>query len=137
MANYPQYKTDASDSELYKTDLYSGGDSDVANSEVFTSAIDCTEKPHAVGEIKFDSSGTTDDLELTLYRSLDNSFDGDEIAIWSFTIESDGSEDIYATPDLANYGPGYYRFGLESSGATDTFDVDFELRQARYEIATS
>ena len=47
-------------------------------------------------------------------------------------MDSDGSEDIYTyTIDTNLFGPGYFRFSMQSSGATDTFDIDVEARYWR------
>ena len=143
MANYPEYEYDAADTELYKTNAYSGTDSDLDNTapvdatDGYTSDIDLTQKIWAAIDFKFDSSGTTDDLVLTLYKRRDSSWDGDEISVWSATVESDGSEDIYHMTIGPSFGPGHYRFAMQSSGGTDTFDIDVEVRYGRYEVATS
>ena len=137
MPNYPQYDYDASSTTLYRTNLYSGSDPDVDATERFTVGIDLTQKLFAICELKFDASGSTDDLKVSLYRSLDDTWDGDELEILSMTIDSDGSEDLWSLTIGPDFGPGFYRFGLKSSGATDTFDVDFTVRLARFQIATS
>jgi len=137
MPNYPQYAYDASSTTLYRTNLYSGPDLDVDATERFTAGIDLTQRLFAVCELKFDASGTTDDLKVNLYRSLDSSWDGDELEILSTTIDSDGSEDLWSLTIGPDFGPGFYRFGLKSTGATDTFDVDFTARLARFQIASA
>ena len=142
MANYPEYEYDGSDSELYQTNLYGGTDADLDNtvpvndSDGYTSSIDLTQKTGCVIDFKFDSSGTTDNLILKLFKRRDSSWDGDEIAIDEIEVESDGSEDIYHYSISESHGPGYYRFSLQSAGATDTFDIDVQCRFYRYEIAT-
>lgn len=137
MANYPQYSYDGSSTSLYRTNAYSGTDPDVDATQRFSTDIDLTQKLFAVCELKFDASGTTDDLKVSLYRSLDNSWDGDELEIFAATIDSDGSEDLWPFMIGPDFGPGHYRFGLKSTGATDTFDIDLNVRFARYEVATS
>jgi len=137
MANYPQYQYDGSSTNIYRTNAYSGTDADVDSTVRFTADIDLTQKVFAVCELKFDASGATDDLKLSLYRSLDNAWDGDELEILSITIDSDGSEDFWSMTLGPDFGPGHYRFGLKSSGSTDTFEIDFNIRLARFEIATS
>ena len=143
MANYPEYEYDGSDSELYQTNLYGGTDADLDNTapvsatDGYTSDIDLTQKIWAVIDFKFDASGTTDDLVLTLYKRRDSSWDGDEISVWSVTVDSDGSEDIYHMTIGPSFGPGHYRFAMQSSGGTDTFDIDVEVRYVRYEVATA
>jgi hypothetical protein len=134
MASNPYTKrySDA-DLEIYSTDLYGGSDSDVAGTELFTSAIDLSANKAVVIDIKHDSSGTTDDLTVNIYRSLDTTWDGDETAINSVAVPSDGSEDIYSLGFGRHngYGPGIYRLGLVRSGSTDTFDVEAKLRYDR------
>jgi len=137
MASYLQYSYDGSSASIYRTNAYSGTDPDVDATLRFTADIDLTQKLFAVCELRFDASGTTDDLKVSLYRSLDNTWDGDELEILSLTIDSDGSEDLWSMTIGPDLGPGHYRFGLKSSGATDTFEVDFAVRLARYELAGS
>jgi len=137
MANYPQYQYDGSSTNLYRTNLYSGADPDVGSTQQFSADIDLTQKLFAVCELKFDASGTTDDLRVSLYRSLDNSWDGDELEVFATTVDSDGSEDLWSFTLGPDFGPGHYRFGLKSTGATDSFDVDLNARFARFEVAMS
>jgi hypothetical protein len=137
MANYPQYSYDGSTTNLYRTNLYSGTDPDVGGTQQFCADLDLTQKLFAVCELKFDASGSTDDLRVSLYRRLDSSWDGDELEILAATIDSDGSEDLWSFTIGPDFGPGHYRLGLKSTGATDTFDVDLNARFARYEVATS
>jgi hypothetical protein len=137
MSSYPQYAYDGSSTQLYRTNAYSGSDPDVGSTPCFSTTLDLTQKVFAVCELKFDGSGATDDLKLSLYRSLDSSWDGDELPLLSIVIDSDGSEDLWSMTIGPDFGPGYYRFALASTGATDTFDIDFATRYARYEIASS
>lgn len=134
------YSYGGSDEELYKTDQYSGSDADLDNTapvddtDGYTSDIDLTDNIYAAIDFKFDASGATDDLVLTLFRRRDSSWDGDEIAIWAVTVDSDGSEDVYAV-DLGphkGFGPGFYRFAMQSSGSTNTFDIEVQMRRVKY-----
>ncbi|OHB68046.1 MAG: hypothetical protein A2Y77_08880 [Planctomycetes bacterium RBG_13_62_9] len=136
MPTYPQYEYDASSTNLYRTDAYGGAQADVGSTPVFTATIDLTQKIFAVCELKFDGAGPTDDLKVSLYRSLDDSWDGDELALLAITIDSDGSEDLWSMTIGPDFGPGYYRFALAASGSTDTFDIDFNARLARYTLAS-
>lgn len=142
MANYPEYEYDSSDTELYKTDGYGGSDADLDNTtpvddtDGYTSDIDLTQKLGCVVDFKFDASGSTDDLVLKLFKRRDNSWDNDEIAIMEITVPSDGSEDIFSFTIDDSFGPGHYRFSMQSSN-TETFDIDVEARYYRYEVATT
>ena len=116
------------DTKVYKTDGYGGSDADVDGTERFTSDIDLTLKTGAAADFKFDGSGSADDLILALYKRRDANWDGDEIKIWSATVDNDGSEDIYHYTIDPSYGAGHFRFGMKSSGGTDTFEIDVEMR---------
>lgn len=132
------YNYDGSDTELYQTNLYSGTDADLDNTapvdatDGYTSNIDITSKQYATIDFKFDSSGTTDDLVLKLFRARTSTHDVDEIAIDEITVTSDGSEDIFSYVIGMSHGPGHYRFSMQSSGATDTFDIDVQMRQTDF-----
>ncbi len=137
MANYSQYQYDASSTNLYRTNLYSGVNPDVGSTQQFSADIDLTQRLFAVCELKFDAGGVTDDLRVSLYRCLDGSWDGDELELFATTIDSDGSEDLWSFTLGPDFGPGHYRFGLRSTGSTDTFDIDLNARFARLEITVS
>ena len=133
--SHASYLYDASNTELYRTDGYGGGDTDIDDTERFTSTINMTVETGAAIQIKFDASGATDDLILSLYKSIDadedDDWDGDEIAVESITVGSDSSEDLYVYDILDDKGAGYFRLGLKSSGSNDTFEVDVQMRQWR------
>jgi hypothetical protein len=124
-----EYGYDLADTELYKTDGYNGSDPDIDSTTRYTEDINLTASIGATIDFKFDGSGGTDDLILSLYKRRDSNWDGDEIAIWSVTIDSDGSEDIYHFTIDESYGAGHFRFGMRSSGQTDTFEMDAEMCQ--------
>lgn len=140
MANYPQLSYDTTDTELYKTNAYSGTDADldntapVSDADGYTSTIDLTSKLGVIIDFKFLGTNGTDDLVLKLYRRRNSTWDGDEILIDQKTIDNDGTEDIYS---YSINSPGYYRFSLQSAGGTTTFDIDVECRYWRYIISTS
>lgn len=115
---------------LYATDGYSGSDDDVANTRKYSAVVDLRVYTGLVVDITFDGNNNTDDLTLTYYRRITNStFTGNEIAVATATIGSDGSEDVYSYV-IDDPGPGYYRLGLVSAGASTTFDV--KVLGARY-----
>ena len=142
-ANYLEWETDGSDTELYKTNLYSGTDADLDNTapvdatDGFTSDITLTQKLGCVLDLKFDGSGSTDDLVVKIYRSRAGGWDGDEEPISQITYDNDGAETIESLTLDESFGPGVYRLSMQSAGATDTFDIDVEGRYYRMEIATS
>ena len=137
MANYPQYDYAAASVNLYRTNLYSGTDPDVDGTLRFSDDVDLTQKVFAVCEVTFEASGTTDDLEVSLYRRLDGAWDGDELEILRTTMENYGPEAVWSMTIGPDFGPGHYRFGLKSTGTTDAFDVDLNARLARFEVAAT
>ncbi|MBN1508736.1 MAG: hypothetical protein JW955_17945 [Sedimentisphaerales bacterium] len=137
MSNILQYAYDASSTNLYRTDAYSGADPDVGTTMRFSADLDLTESLFAICEIKFDAANVVGDLIVTLYRRLDGSWDGDELEILRTTIDSDGSEDLWSIALGPDFGPGHYRFGLLCSSENDSFDVDLNARFARFQIVAA
>ena len=135
MASYPQIEYDAADSELYKTNEYSGTDSDLDNTvpvddtDGYTSDIDLTVKLGCTIDFKFHGSGSTDELVLTMYKRRDDTWTTNNIALKTISIANDGSEDIYSF-DISTFdwGAGHFRFALQSSGGTNTFDINVQAR---------
>ena len=134
------YSYGGSDEELYQTDGYGGSDADIDNdppvdaTDGYTSDIDLTDNVEATVDFKFDSSGTTDNLVLYVFKRRNSSWDGDEIALWTIEVSSDGSEDIYNVniSPAGGWSAGHYRFAMQSSGATDTFEIDVQMRRTKY-----
>lgn len=133
MGLHTSRKWDESSTNVYQTDGFAGTDADVDNTQRFTDNIDLTVQVGAELDIKFDGDNATDDLLLDIYKRIDNSWGGAEIA-WKnqITIPNDGSEDIYHYTIPENYEPGHYRFGLTSAGATTTFEVQVDYRSWRW-----
>lgn len=133
MGIHTSRRWDTANTNIYKTDGYSGIHADVDDTERFTDDIDLTVLVGAEIDIKFDGSDVTDDLLFNLYKRLDSSWTGAEIA-WKtqITIPSDGSEDIYHYTIPENYEPGHYRIGLTSAGSTTTFEVQADYRRWRW-----
>jgi hypothetical protein len=115
---------DDSDTVIYQTDAYSGSDDDVTSTEKYSDTIDLSNGGQAVISIKFDGSDASYNLKVNIYASPDGTWDGDEIALTSIVITSDGSEDLKS---MVIDGPGYFRLGLDSTGTT-TFDVEAKYR---------
>jgi hypothetical protein len=122
---------DEIDTRLYRTDGYGGSDADVDSTERYTGNIDLTVNVGAAVDFKFQGSGIINNLVLYLYKRRNSVWDGNEIALWSATVTSDGSEDSYHFTVDESYGAGHFRFGMKSSGSTDTFEVDVEMRRWR------
>jgi len=126
-----EWKTDSSDTNIYKTNYYSGADADIST-EKFTDDIDLTEYPNVDIHFKFLGNNATDDLYLKLYKRNDSVWTGNELQ-WksTLTIENDGTETEYHYTIPMNYGAGHYRFGMVRSGSTTTFDIQVDYRISR------
>ena len=125
------YLYDKIDTELYKTDGYSGSDADVDDTERFTKDIDLTVKLNANIDFIFTGSGRIDDLVLSLYKRRNANWTGNEMVIWNTKVNNNGLERAYNFTLNGTYGAGHYRFGMESSGSKNTFEMDVEMRQWR------
>lgn len=124
MPFHTSYLYDKSDIELYKTNGYSGTNPDVNNTEKFTQNIDLTVNTGVVVDIIFDGSNDLDDLILNIYRRRDDNWQNVENPIETpTTISNDGTERIFNMAIGKTYGPGHYRIGMKSSGASTTFDI--------------
>jgi hypothetical protein len=127
-----KYKYDSSDTILYQTDLYSGGDADVAATELFTNVISLDENMYANIDFKFLGNNAVTDLSLRLYKALTNTFDGDEILLGRFMVGNDASEDIFSFMLKPSHAPGFFRFGITGSGST-TYDIEVKTRLSHFE----
>jgi len=120
--------------DLYKTDLYGGTDADVGGTEQFSSDVDLETNGHegAHVHLKYDCSGTTDDLEVAVYASLDGT-NYDDIALYKFAADNNSgaeTEISFIVKDVA-----HFRVGLKRSGSTDTFDVHLTCQRWNYQSA--
>lgn len=132
MPKHTSWLYDDSDTNVYKTDGYSGSHTDIDNTERFTDDLDLTVSQGAQVDFKFDGTNGTDDLTIKIYKRRDSSWTGAEIA-WksALSVSSDGTEDTYHYTIPADYGPGHYRFGIASTGATTTFEMQVDYRASR------
>lgn len=127
------YLYDANDTNLYKTDGYSGASADVDNTERYTADIDLTVQTGAIIDFKFDGDNGTDDLIITIYKRRDSTWGGNEIG-WKGegeTVSNDGTEKVWQYTIPENYQPGHYRFGMKSEGAATTFEMQVDMRTWR------
>jgi len=128
----PRYRYQDNDEELYKTDAYNGSDADIDDTERFTGDVDLTEMRYGVVDFKYAGTNATDDLVIILYRRRDRNWTGKENAVETTKIISqDGSEAVYCYPVLLSHGPGHYRYGMKSSGANTTFEIEVQARRSR------
>jgi hypothetical protein len=116
---------------LYQTDGYGGSDADVDGTERFSSDVDLETDGHegVHCHLKYDASGTTDDLEVAIYSSLDGT-NYDDIAMHKFTADNNGgaeTEISFVVKDIA-----HFRVGLKRSGSTDTFEAHLTCQRWNY-----
>ena len=123
------YDYDSEDTTIYETVGYGGSDHEINDLIRHTLDIDLTSKLGAAVDFKFNATGGTDQLVVSLFKRRDTKWSGTEIAIWSGNVANDGSEDVYHFTIDEAYGAGHFRFGLNSAGATDTFQIDVKLRK--------
>lgn len=115
---------------LYATNAYSGTDSDLAADQAYdyTSSVDLATLGYSGIEVEFryDSVGTTDNIILSVFESLDGTNWGTTPS-YSITLSGASGADtpeVFDFPTKANY----IRFGFKTSGLTDTFDVKLSYR---------
>jgi hypothetical protein len=117
--------------DLYQSDGYGGSDADVDGTERFSSDVDLETAGHegAHCHLKYDASGTTDDLEVAVYGSLDGT-NYDDIAMTKFTADNNSgaeTEISFVVKDVA-----HFRVGLKRSGSTDTFEAHLTCQRWNY-----
>jgi len=99
----------------------------VNQTEQTSTALDLTASYWTKVQVTVNSSGTTDNCIIRVYRSLDDSV-YDDIASAEFEVVIPDTNDTPYTFDL---GPGerYVKLGAESAGATDTYTVDADYQR--------
>jgi hypothetical protein len=112
----------ASGAEIYTTDGYGGSDSDLDGTERFSDTVNLQASGHEGAQLhlSYDASGTTDDLEVYIYASLDGlSLDNNAGAEseWDFFVEK------YA----------FFQVGMVRSGSTDTFEAKLTYNRWRWD----
>jgi hypothetical protein len=117
--------------DLYKTDGYGGSDVDIDGTERFSSDVDLETDGHegAHCHLKYDASGTTDDLEIAVYSSLDGT-NYDDIAMTKFIADNNSgaeTEISFVVKDVA-----HFRAGLKRSGNTDIFEAHLTCQRWNY-----
>lgn len=120
--------------EIYKTNLYGGADADIDGTEKFSSNVDLEtdgyEGVHC--DLKYDSSGTTDNMIVNIYGSLDGT-NFDSLALSTFIADKNGGVETrisFIVKDLAQL-----RIGMKRDGSTDTFDVLLSVQRWRWQSA--
>lgn len=110
---------------LAATDGYSGAVADLAADEAYdyTDSIDLSADAYEriAITLEFDSSGTTDNIIFSLFGSLDGT-DFDDNPVWSVELDATSGADTQESFSFPNINYPYIKFGVKTSGTTDTFD---------------
>ena len=116
---------------FYQTNFYGGSDDDVADTMKYTDDIDLTEKKMVKLSFRIKPTCATDDLILSLFTRHNENWTGFETR-WktALTVENAGDEQIYSYIIPEAYGPGHYRWGMQS-GATTIFDIELRGTKGR------
>jgi hypothetical protein len=127
-------KSWATADDLYKTDAYGGTDADVDGAERFSSDADLETNGYEGSHLhlRYDCSGTTDDLEVAVYASLDGT-NYDDIPLFEFTTDNNSGAETelsFVVKDVA-----HFRVGMKCSGSTDTYDAKLTHQAWRYQSA--
>lgn len=100
----------------------------VAGTELFSSAITLNPAESVDIQVKGNSSGTTDNLVVSAYGTLDDSTEEwDTVPFQQQTLDcTDGADNIFSI-----LIPGKYKFrlGFARDGSTDTITVDASIRK--------
>lgn len=132
MPKHISWLFELTDTELYKTNLYSGTDADLDGTERFTEDIDLSVWSGASIDFKFTASDSTDNLLLNIYNTRDGNWEDFELAWKSqLTVENSGAQSKYHYTIPETYQPGHFRFGMVRSGSTTTFDIEVNCRRWR------
>ncbi len=126
-----RWSYDATDDVIFQSVGYGGVNGPLTATEQYIPTIDLSARKNAKLEFKFDATGNTDQLTLSLYTSNDGDpagWTGNEIAVWTGNVANDGAEHEYSFTIDDSWGAGYFRFGMQSAGATDTFQMQVSLR---------
>ena len=122
---------------LLATNGYSGGTSDLAADQAYDYSADIDlETDGYEGALVFlehDSAGTTDDIVLSIFPSIDGSdFADNPIYSQQFTATSgaDTGEAPVVVKDLS-----HFRVGVKTTGTTDTFDYRIRWDAWRWDVS--
>ena len=121
---------------LIATNGYSGAVADLAADGAYDYSADIDMETNGYKAVwlwvEHDSSGTTDDIDITYFSSPDGT-NFDDIEFYGpIECTSDGSDDqigFYINP-----APPHGRIGYRTNGTTDTFDVRIKYRAVREAI---
>ena len=122
------------EANIYQTDGYTGSDADIDGTERFTSDIDLETSGYEGVQvhIKYDASGTTDNLVCAVYGSLDGTNYSD-FPIKSIVFDNNAGVETEVSFILKDYQ--HFRIGFVRSGSTDTFELDCDVTYWKWNAA--
>lgn len=119
------------------TNGYGGGDADLAADGAYDKGADIDLETNGYEAIaiylEHDSAGTTDNIVLGIFSSLDGTDFADNP---DFEIEYDatGGADTQE-PAVIVFGPAHLKIGVRTTGTTDTFDYRIRWDAWRWDIS--
>jgi len=122
---------------IKSTNAYGGGDSDLAADETwdFSGDIDLETNGYegALIYLEHDSSGTTDNIILGIFPSVDGSDRADN-PIVEIEFDASGGGDTQEAPIVVK-DLQHFEVGVRTSGTTDTFDYRIRWDAWRWDIS--
>jgi len=108
-----------------KTQIMTGAA--VTGAEIFSSAVTLTPKNTIDIEVQGNSSGTTDDLIVNVYSTLDDSLESwDTVPLMSFILDCTSGGDNKISFIIKDFYK--FRIGVIRKGTTDTIATDIWYR---------
>lgn len=114
---------------LAATNGYGGAVADLAADGAYdyTNAVDLVsgDDRGLVGTLEYDSAGTTDNIIISAFGSIDGT-NFDDTPLWSMTCDATSGTDTQISFTIKDYP--YTKFGVKTTGTTDTFDYRITYR---------
>ena len=126
----------ASDVELIKTVGYTGSSAVINNTQRFSAVtIDLTSYTKFTSDLKHIANGGVDGLYVRIYKRRALPWAATEIFIREILLANTTLTELTQPLEIdttnPGMGPGIYRFAYESSGGTNTWNIDHQGRYAR------
>lgn len=127
----------AGESTYLATDGYSGGTSDLAADSAYDYGADIDLETNgyegAIVYLEHDSSGTTDNIVLGIFSSVDGTdFAGN--ADWEIEFDATSGADTQE-PGIVVKDLQHFRVGVKTTGTTDTFDYRIRYDAWRWDVS--
>ena len=122
------------DTVLVETNAYGGAATDLAADQAYdlSAAVDLGSNGYEGVQVTFeyDSAGTTDDIIISVFASLDGT-NVDDIEYWSMQSSVNGGTDTQVSFLIRNLKQ--FKIGVKTAGTTDTYDYQITYSQWNWE----